>query len=359
MRKLRLILLFLLLLPLRAAVAQLVFDSTEYDFGTIEEEGGVVRCRFRAVNRGTKPVVLLDVVTTCGCTVPTFTKKPVRPGDETVIEAAYDPAGRPGIFDRSLYLYGPDRERLGVLTIRGTVRPRRRSIEERYPVAACDGVRLSASLATFTYIYVGSPMPAALAVVNTADRPRTLELRPRNASGLLTLDYPRRLEAGERSAINLQYDIDPAAPHYGSVRDALELWIDGRRCDEVLLVAHGVAVDRPTAALLAAPPKAEPSDAVLRFGTVARDAAPVRLPLTIRNTGRSDLWLRAAECGAPFTTTLRPGTRIAPGESLTGEVTFDPAQADYGLATTRLLLVTNDPEQPMRRIRLTAITEAP
>lgn len=356
---LRFIFLFVLLLPVRTAVAQLVFDASEHDFGTIEELGGAVRCRFRAVNRGTAPVVLRDVTTTCGCTVPAFSKKPVRSGEETVVEVTYDPAGRPGVFDRKLHVRGAGGEQLAVLTIRGTVRPRPRSTEELYPLAACDGVRLSSSLVTFPYIYVGHPMPASLAVVNTSDLPRTLELRPRRASGLLAFDCPRRLEAGERSTIDLRYEIDPAAPRYGSIRDALELWIDGRRCDEVLLVAHGVAVDRPTAARKANPPKAVPESPVVRFGTVSRDGAVVRLPFTLRNAGGSDLWLRAAECDAPFATTLRPETRIAPGECLTGEVSFDPAQADYGLATTRLLLVTNDPEQPMRRIRLTAVVEAP
>ncbi len=357
MRMLRLILLVCWLFPISDAAAQLVFDAATHDFGTIEEQGGVVRCRFVGTNRGTKPVVVLDVATTCGCTVPTFTKKPIRPGEETVVEVAYDPDGRPGTFDRKLHLFGPDRERLAVLTIRGTVRPRPRSVEELYPVAACDGVRFASSLVTLTYIYVGAPVQTAVSLINTADRPRTLELRPRSASGLLRPDYPRRLEAGERSAVNLLYRNDAAAPRYGTIRDALEVWIDGRRCDELLLVAHGIGVDRPTAALKAAPPKAEPSANVVKFGTVARGAKPLRQRLTIRNPGRSELRLRAAECEAPFSTTLRAGARIAPGDSLAGEVLFDPAAADYGFATQRLLLVTDDPVQPMRRIRLTAVVE--
>lgn len=360
----RSILLLLALFLCETLPAQLVFEPAEHDFGTVEEAGGKVRCNFRGVNRGKRPVVLLDVVTTCGCTVPTFSRRPIAPGGETVVEVAYDPYNRPGAFDRNLYLYGPDRERLAVLRIRGTVTPRRRSVEELYPVAACGGVRFSQSMASFTYIYVGAPMRAAVSVINTADAPRTLELRPRRASGLLTLDYPKQLAPGERSAVNLCYEIDAAAPRYGTIRDALEVWIDGRRCDELLLVAHGIGIDRPGAAASSASaalpagkglPKGEMSENILKFGTLERRAAPERRQLTLRNTGDGPLQVRAVECSTPFSARLVGEASLAPGESRAIEVGIDASKADPGFATAQLLVVTNDPERPVRRVRLTAI----
>ncbi len=351
----RSLLLLLALFLCETLPAQLVFEPAEHDFGTVEEAGGKVRCSFRGVNRGKRPVVLLDVVTTCGCTVPTFSRRPIAPGGETVVEVAYDPYNRPGAFDRNLYLYGPDRERLAVLRIRGTVAPRRRSVEELYPVAACSGVRFSQSMASFTYIYVGAPMRAAVSVVNTADAPRTLELRPRRASGLLTLDYPKQLAPGERSAVNLCYEIDAAAPRYGTIRDALEVWIDGRRCDELLLVAHGIGIDRPASSGGTELPKGEMSENILKFGTLDRRAAPERRQLTLCNTGEGPLQVRAVECSAPFSARLAGKASLAPGESRTIEVGIDASKADPGFATAQLLVVTNDPERPVRRVRLTAI----
>ena len=63
-----------------AAQAQLVFTPDTWDFGTIRETDGRVSHTFTGENRGNTPVVILDVVTTCGCTVPQFTKRPIRPG---------------------------------------------------------------------------------------------------------------------------------------------------------------------------------------------------------------------------------------------------------------------------------------
>lgn len=289
--------------------------------------------------------------------MPTFSRRPIAAGGETVVEVAYDPNGRPGSFDRSLFLYGPGRERLAVLKIRGTVLPRQRTVEELYPVEACEGIRFSQSLATLTYIYIGSPMQTAISMTNTDERPHAIELRPRRQSGLLTVDAPSQLAAGERSAVNLRYEIDAAEPRYGTIRDALEVWIDGRRCEEVLLVAHGIGVDRPSKSLKEHPPKVEITENILKFGALKRGGAVARRSLTLRNTGEAPLLLRAVECGAPFAAHFAEGLSIAPGESRTIEVSLDPAKAEAGFATALLLVITNDPEHPMRRVRLTAIVE--
>ena len=89
--------------------AQLVFDPDRHDFGSIREADGAVTCTFTGVNRGTKPVVLLDVVTSCGCTVPEYSRKPVLPGASTRIVVTYDPANRPGRFSKELAVYSSRR----------------------------------------------------------------------------------------------------------------------------------------------------------------------------------------------------------------------------------------------------------
>ena len=88
-----------------AAQAQLVFTPDTWDFGTIRETDGRVSHTFTGENRGNTPVVILDVVTTCGCTVPQFTKRPIRPGEKTTVKVTFDPANRPGAFTKELGVY--------------------------------------------------------------------------------------------------------------------------------------------------------------------------------------------------------------------------------------------------------------
>ncbi len=335
--------------------AQLVFDSTTHHFGTIPEAGGKVRCTFTAVNKGKRPVVILDVVTTCGCTVPTFSRKPIRSGEQALIEVSFDPYGRAGIIDRKLHVYDADRKRLAVLNLTGEVTPRTRTIEERYPIEGGSGIRFSNSLVTFTYIYNGQPMRSAISLINTTSEPHRIELRPSVESGLLTVEAPTLLAAGERSAINLTYHIPAESPRYGTIRDAMEVWIDGRKAP-LVLVTHGLGVDRPTKATKDAPPKAELSENMLKFGAVKAAAKPQRRTLTIHNNGSGELILRKIE-GRTLTTTFAENCPIPPDGSLSGEVIFDPAKADYGFFTEQLTVITNEPEQPVRRLRVTATVE--
>ena len=65
--------------------------------------------RSRASTAATSPLVILDVVTSCGCTVARFldaNRSP--PGDKTQITVTYDPANRPGTFTKELWVYSSD-----------------------------------------------------------------------------------------------------------------------------------------------------------------------------------------------------------------------------------------------------------
>lgn len=71
------------------------FYEKEYDFGTIEE-GIMASHIFKFKNTGNIPLVISDARADCGCTVPTWTKDPVMPGQEGEIEVKYNSAGRGG-----------------------------------------------------------------------------------------------------------------------------------------------------------------------------------------------------------------------------------------------------------------------
>ena len=102
---------FVLILNALSCLAQsgLVFDRPAWDFGTIRETDGPVTHRFVCRNEGEHPEVILQVTTTCGCTTPRYTRKPILPGEEAEITVTYDPANRPGNFSRKLAVFTADR----------------------------------------------------------------------------------------------------------------------------------------------------------------------------------------------------------------------------------------------------------
>jgi hypothetical protein len=70
-------------------IAKIQFDSTEYYFGTVKE-GTIVKHTFQFKNTGYAPLLISDVRTTCGCTVPTWNKNPIPVGGSDRIEVSFD-----------------------------------------------------------------------------------------------------------------------------------------------------------------------------------------------------------------------------------------------------------------------------
>jgi hypothetical protein len=75
---------------------KLIFKEYEHDFGKVTE-GEKVGYIFTFENKGTEDLIITSATTSCGCTVPKFDKKPVRPGDTGNLEVVFDTSGRNGI----------------------------------------------------------------------------------------------------------------------------------------------------------------------------------------------------------------------------------------------------------------------
>ena len=55
------------------------FDKNEWDWGEFSEDNPIQKCVFTFTNTGDAPLIINQAVASCGCTVPKFTKTPVRP----------------------------------------------------------------------------------------------------------------------------------------------------------------------------------------------------------------------------------------------------------------------------------------
>lgn len=77
------------------------FMETSHDFGEINE-GDVVEHKFKFKNEGKRPLVISNVTTTCGCTVPSWPKKPIGVGEEAVIHAKFNSSGKSGTQNKAI-----------------------------------------------------------------------------------------------------------------------------------------------------------------------------------------------------------------------------------------------------------------
>ena len=101
--------------------AVITIPVKEYNFGTIKESDGKVSHVFEIKNTGNAPLVLTRVMSSCGCTVPSYSKEPIAPGKSSKITVTYDPAGRVYPFVKTVSIYSNGKEGPEVITIKGEV----------------------------------------------------------------------------------------------------------------------------------------------------------------------------------------------------------------------------------------------
>lgn len=85
------------------AQAKISFEKLSFNFGTFSESNPVQKCVFTFTNSGDKPLVINQAVASCGCTVPQYTKAPVKPGEKGTISVTYNGKGKfPGHFKKTI-----------------------------------------------------------------------------------------------------------------------------------------------------------------------------------------------------------------------------------------------------------------
>lgn len=96
------------------------WDKTEADLGTLKQNEPV-EAVFVITNNGKTPLIIKDVRASCGCTVTSYTKEPVLPGNSTSVKAGYD-AKSLGNFNKSITVSLNTAEGIQVLRLKGTVK---------------------------------------------------------------------------------------------------------------------------------------------------------------------------------------------------------------------------------------------
>ncbi len=96
------------------------FEQTTVDYGSIDKGSDPIR-KFKFTNTGNEPLIIKNAKGSCGCTVPTYPKEPIMPGESNVIEVRYD-TNRVGAFNKTITLTTNEAVDTKTLTIKGDVK---------------------------------------------------------------------------------------------------------------------------------------------------------------------------------------------------------------------------------------------
>lgn len=95
------------------------FETLVIDYGTIEQNSDPLRV-FKFTNTGNEPLVIKHAKGSCGCTVPSYPKQPILPGETGKIEVRYD-TKRIGPFSKTVTLTTNSVVNIKPLRIKGKV----------------------------------------------------------------------------------------------------------------------------------------------------------------------------------------------------------------------------------------------
>ena len=96
------------------------FEETEHDFGRIIE-GETVSFSFNFKNTGKSDLILAEVTSSCGCTVPSYPKTPIRPGESGTVKVAFNSNGRRGYQSKSIVVASNTQPNTTVIRIKAQV----------------------------------------------------------------------------------------------------------------------------------------------------------------------------------------------------------------------------------------------
>ncbi|MCW3071323.1 MAG: hypothetical protein JWO44_1213 [Bacteroidetes bacterium] len=96
------------------------FSDEKHDFGKITQ-GEKVSYSFMFKNTGGSDLVISSAQGSCGCTVPTYPRVPIKAGESSKIDVVFDSEGKSGLVQKTVTLVTNCNPSTKVLTISSTI----------------------------------------------------------------------------------------------------------------------------------------------------------------------------------------------------------------------------------------------
>jgi hypothetical protein len=334
---------------------QLIFREKIYDFGNIEEAKGLADHEFIFTNNAGRPVKILSVHASCGCTTPGWSQSPVPPGKTGFIKASFDPKGRPGYFNKSLTITTDLDANPIILEIKGQVVDKVNTVAGDFPVPNGNLYFKTKAINMGTIFINKFPAQKQFEVMNKGAMPvRFVEvLNP----PYLKVEMPAVIQPNGTGVIKVTYDARQRN-RFGFTSDNIQITTDDPG-NEVKQFSVFATLEE----FYTTPVGEEATKApvlVIRQPNIdlgrTHQSAAIEKNVVLKNTGRSNLQLKAFQGNCSCIGATPEKDVIAPGDSINVKVSFTP-QAREGTQQKAITLYSNDPRNPVQRIMVQVYVE--
>ena len=335
--------------------AQIKFEENFYDFGVIAEDGGAVEHIFYLRNISKKPVVIVSTHSSCGCTKAEFSRRPIMPDSVASVKVIFNPMNYPGAFARKVTIITADGALEERLLVKGVVTPRKRSIEEQYPIQLGGGIRAAANAHSFGYLEHGKIKQSTFDIYNESDKRVAIAIENHHSE----LEFYHSAEVAPRSESTISFGclLSENSAIYGSVAYSVWLVVNGVKVRYPFII-NGLAIDSREENANNRSQMIAISEKMIKFGAVKCNVGKLTHEVILRNDGDRELAIRKLEIEKEgFVARLEGDSTIEAGGKRRVVVEIEPAHLPFGAVVERLRIVSNDPVMPVLSLRVSAIVE--
>lgn len=336
---------------------QLLFREEMFDFGAVAEDKGPVTHEFVFTNNSQRPVKILTVQASCGCTTPGWSKEPVEPGKTGFIQASYNPKGRPGFFNKSLTVTTDLEANPVILQIKGQVSEEGKPSEADYQIVN-GGLRFKGSSFNMGKVFIKDEyVVREFPVVNGTEKLITFVGKFVTPRHIKVEVNPTSLPPGEKGMVKISYN-GKIKNQYGFQSDNVELHTDDEVNPVKSFSVYATLEDyfpELTPEETAKAPQMRLATNTLDFGRVKPNSTVVR-EVQIINAGKKELNVRALQGNCTCIKASASKTTVRPGDASTIKIAFD-VQDRSGTQQKAVTIYSNDPRNPVQRLTFTAYVE--
>lgn len=342
--------------------SEITFDKLVHDFGTLKEEQGEAGYTFNFKNTGTAPLKLVDVKASCGCTTPSWTRDAVAPGKVGTITATYSTVSRPGEFTKTITVRTkadnvPD-ERVLVLTIKGNVTPKVKTVADFYPHKS-GSLRYNTNHVAVSRLNPGKVSVQEWKIYNEGDSPVTLRSL-NGAPAHVTSSFVPGMVIKAKDTLKVNFTFDGSKVNdWGWVYNPLTMETDdSAEPSKSFYVSAMVEEDFSSwsADQKANAPVLSWETKKFDFGKIPSGRV-VTAEFNFTNTGKSDLIIRKTKASCGCTASEPHKTVLKPGESSFIKVSYD-STGKKGKDTKTVTVISNDPNRATEYLEISAESEA-
>ena len=322
------------------------FEEKVHDFGDLLLSDKSVSCKFRFKNIGKKPIVVHNVVSSCGCTVPTWTKEPVKPGGTGTIEVTYKNDQGPYPFSKSITAYISGINRPVVLHIKGVVYSKKMTLKEMYThtIGGVLGMRETALL--LGNMYQGKERRDATSIANLGKKPVKVEVVSEDPALSVTV-LPNPIPAGTKASLSYTVNTAKGEKKWGNSEYCASFILNGEPAQEKIKVQATIAecFDGYTQVQKEKGPVPGFTQGYWDLKEVQKGKV-YEHTITVRNTGKSQLIIYKIDSDDGCTEALaKVPLKIAPGKSAQIKIKYDTTTRT-GEFVSIVTFTTNSPMRP-------------